>query len=145
MRSRDCSAGTWCATLLAACVLAPWLMAPVRAQSLQLIVDLLTTPQKYWNTTVTVRGHVRAVTPNPPGTSRGSYVFRDSSDSDITVKTSELPAIGKEYTVIATVEQETPEATVPVLREVSRRLGIAAAAPATTEPAAPAVSRTPTS
>lgn len=122
----------------------PSVLAPLHAQSTQLIVDLLTTPQKFWNTTVVVKGHVRTVTPNPPGTSRGTFVFRDSSDSDITVATTELPSVGKEYTLTATVEQETPDATVPVLHEVTRRVGVIAlpaapnAAPKVPKDAAPA-------
>lgn len=129
------------------CILTLWFPSASAAQTPQLIVDLLTTPQKFWNTTVVVKGHVKTVAPNPPGTNRGTFVFRDSSDSDITVVTDELPSIGKEYTIVALVEQEKPDVTVPVLRERSRRVGIVVgAAPASTEsaptpkpmPAAPA-------
>lgn len=114
---------------------APFFAAPMHAQTPQLIVDLLTAPQKHWNTTVVVKGHVRTVAPNPPGTNRGTFVFRDSSDSDIVVATNELPSVGKEYTLTAIVEQETPDATVPVLRELSRRVGVSAAPAASAESA----------
>lgn len=127
-------AGALC--VLAALIAGP-AAAPAHAQSSQLIVDLLTSPQKHWNTTVVVRGHVKTVTPNPPGTNRGTYVFRDSSDCDITVVTNELPSVGKEYTLTATVEQETPDAAVPVLREVGRRVGVTVGAVAASPEAAP--------
>lgn len=124
--------------LTAAFVLVPVLSASVFAQSPQLVIDILTAPQRHWNTTVVVRGHVRGTEPNPPGTNRGTYVFRDSSDADITVVTNELPAVGREFTVTALVEQQTPDAVVPVLREVSRRAGVAPVPPPAAErPAAP--------
>lgn len=141
--------------LVTALVLTPAMAWLVAAQSPQLIVDLLTAPQKHWNTTVVVRGHVKSVTPNPPGTNRGTFIFRDSSDADISVVTSELPSVGKEYTVTAIVRQETPDAAVPVLHEVSRAVGLVTApspsAPVPTtktpaaapRPAAPAVAQAP--
>jgi hypothetical protein len=113
------------------------------AQSPELIVDILTTPNRYWNKVVVIKGHVRSVASNPPGTNRGSYVLRDASDSDLTVLSDALPAPGKEYTVTGTVEQVTPDDTVPCLREMSRRLGIEAM-PAPTRPQAqPAPAPTP--
>ena len=102
---------------------------PARSQSRELIVDILTTPSKYWNRTVVLRGHVRRVTPNPPGTNRGMYLFRDSSDQDLMVETNDLPAQGKEYTVTGRVEQVGPDTLVPVLKETRRSLGIDAPAP----------------
>jgi hypothetical protein len=89
----------------------------------EFIVDLLTAPNKYWNKSVMLKGHVRSVTANPPGTNRGSYVMRDSTDADITVLSDDLPALGKEYTVSGNVEQLNPDQKVPVLREVRRVLG----------------------
>ena len=116
--------------LLAAAAVVALQDTAAAGQQRQLIVDLLTTPQKFWNTTVVVRGHVRSVTANPPGTNRGTYVFRDSSDSDITIATGELPPIGQEFSVTGVVTQETPDATVPFLREVSRSSGATAPPPA---------------
>ena len=89
----------------------------------ELIVDICSTPHKYWNKYVMLKGHVRSVTANPPGTNRGSYVLRDSSDTDITVLTSDLPAQGKDYTVSGNVEQTSPDSKVPVIREFRRTSG----------------------
>lgn len=107
----------------------------VSGQSKELIIDLLTTPNRYWNKTVVLRGHVRSVAANPPGTNRGSFVLRDPSDADIAVITNELPAQGKEYTVTGLVEQSTPGDDVPFIRETSRYLGLEPPAP---KPMAPA-------
>jgi hypothetical protein len=99
---------------------------------------VVASPQKYWNKTITVRGHVRNVMPDPPGTTRGSYVLRDSSDADVTVVTKDLPAPGHEFTVTGRIEQLTPDSVVPVLREVRRRpVGEVAVAPAREAAAAP--------
>ena len=70
------------------------LLAPGAALLAQqdLIVDILTTPNNFWNKPVTLKGHVVRVTPDPPGTSRGRFTFRDQSDRDIEVMTSDLPA-----------------------------------------------------
>jgi hypothetical protein len=108
----------------------------------EFIVDILTTPNKYWNKSVIIKGHVRSVTANPPGTNRGSYVMRDSTDADITVLTTELPAMGKEYTVNGNVEQLTPDDKVPVLREVRRVVGTEA--PLVAPPRRPASQETDT-
>ncbi len=108
-------------TLIAACI-TPWALY-AQTPSPELIVDICTAPNKYWNKYVMLKGHVRSVTPNPPGTNRGSYVLRDSSDQDITVLTSELPAQGKEYTVSGNVEQTSPDSKVPVIREFRRVVG----------------------
>jgi hypothetical protein len=102
--------------------IAPWLLFS-QTPSPELIVDICTTPQRYWNKYVMIKGHVRNVTANPPGTNRGAYVLRDSSDVDITVLTADLPALGKEYAVSGNVEQTSPDSKVPVLREFRRVSG----------------------
>ena len=114
-------------------VLAPWILYAQTA-SPELIVDICNTPNKYWNKYVMVKGHVRSVTPNPPGTNRGSYVLRDSSDADITVLTSDLPAQGKDYTVSGNVEQTSPDSKVPVIREFRRVSGNEPSQPQVTRP-----------
>jgi hypothetical protein len=100
----------------------PWLLY-AQTPSPELIVDICATPHRYWNKYVMLKGHVRTVTANPPGTNRGSYVLRDSSDVDITILTSDLPAQGKEYTVYGNVEQTSPDSKVPVIREFRRASG----------------------
>jgi len=129
--------------------IAPWILF-AQTPSPELIVDLCTTPHKYWNKYVMIKGHVRSVTPNPPGTNRGSYVMRDSSDADITVLTTELPAMGKEYTVSGNVEQVNPDQKVPIIREFRRVSGsepppaaVQPRRPAPTEVAAPVRKREP--
>lgn len=119
----------------------------LHAQTRELIVDILTSPSRYWNRSVTLHGHIRRVTPDPPGTSRGMYLLRDSSDQDLMVYTNDLPSLGKEYTVTGRVEQATPDAMVPVLREARRSLSGAdaprpAPAPAP-QPAQPAAAPPP--
>jgi hypothetical protein len=100
----------------------PWLLY-AQSASPELIVDICTTPHRYWNKYVMIKGHVRSVLADPPGTNRGSYVLRDSSDADIKVLTTDLPAQGKEYTVYGNVEQTAPDAKVPVIREFRRASG----------------------
>jgi hypothetical protein len=92
------------------------------AQSQDLIVDICTTPNKYWNKAVALKGHVVKVTPDPPGTNRGRFTFRDNSDKDIEVSTDDLPAQGKVYIVHGVVEQRKAGDNIPVVREESRRL-----------------------
>jgi hypothetical protein len=108
----------------------------LRAQtaSPELVVDICSTPHKYWNKYVMIKGHIRSVTANPPGTNRGSYVLRDSSDADITVLTTDLPSQGKEYTVSGNVEQTSPDSKVPVIREFRRVLGSEAPQPPAVRP-----------
>src|SRR5271166_3927808 len=103
----------WFPAVLFMAGIAPWLLYAQTA-SPELIVDICSAPHRYWNKYVMIKGHVRSVIANPPGTNRGSYVLRDSSDADITVLTTDLPAQGKEYTVSGNVEQTSPDAKVPV-------------------------------
>jgi hypothetical protein len=113
--------------------MAPWILY-AQTPSPELIVDICNTPHKYWNKYVMIKGHVRSVTANPPGTNRGSYVLRDSSDADITVLTSDLPAQGKDYTVSGNVEQTSPDSKVPVIREFRRGSGSESSQPQVTRP-----------
>lgn len=127
MKKLDAARRGWlcfCAVFFLAGI-APWLLY-AQTPSPELIVDICTTPQRYWNKYVMIKGHVRNVAANPPGTNRGSYVLRDSSDADITVLTTDLPSLGKEYTVSGNVEQTSPDAKVPVIREFRRGAGIEA-------------------
>lgn len=94
----------------------------VPAQSQDLIVDICTTPNKYWNKAVALKGHVIRVTPDPPGANRGLYTLRDQSDRDIEILTDDLPAQGKVYIVHGIAEQRKAGDNVPVVREDSRNL-----------------------
>lgn len=95
-------------------------MAAEAERRIDLIVDVLTAPNKYWNLPVTFKAHVVGVKVDPPGTQRGSYMFRDASDRDIEVQTQDLPAVGTEFFVYGTVVQLTMTTKVPVLREDAR-------------------------
>jgi hypothetical protein len=94
----------------------------VLAQSQDLIVDICTTPNKYWNRAVALKGHVVRVTPDPPGTNRGRYTLRDQSDKDIDIATDDLPAQGKVYIIHGVVEQRKTGDNVPIVHETGRVL-----------------------
>ncbi len=113
------------------------------AQSQDLIVDICTTPNKYWNRQVFLKGHVVKVTPDPPGTNRGRYTLRDQSDKDIEVLTDDLPAMGKVYVVNGIVEQRKAGDNVPVVRESTRTLGQPDSGVAVPEKAQPAAAPAP--
>lgn len=104
------------------------------AQTQDLIVDILTAPNNYWNKPVTLKGHVVRVSPDPPGTSRGRFTFRDQSDRDIEVTTNDLPPQGKVFVVKGVVEQRQPGDVVPIVREMAR---------SETDAAAPIAAATP--
>jgi hypothetical protein len=84
------------------------------------IVDILANPARHWNMTVTLTGQVQAVVANPAGTTRGTYTLLDEScPNPITVRTNDLPPVGKNFLVTGVVIQD-PASTAPVLRELSR-------------------------
>jgi hypothetical protein len=125
-----------------ACVLATALGA--MAQSPDVVLDIVSSPDHYWNRSVTVRGHVRSVTPDPPGTSRGTYVLRDSSGADIAIETRELPAPGKEFSVSGNVVPTTPTSMAPLIKEARRRaVGELPVAPRVVQPPVPLFPATP--
>jgi hypothetical protein len=88
----------------------------------EFIVDIITNPARYWNMTVTIVGDVQAVIANPPGTTRGTYtILDDSCPNTLTVQTRDLPPIGKSFQVTGVVVQDPNQATIPMLREISRQ------------------------
>lgn len=106
--------------LLAAIVL-PLLLAASAAAAQVWIVDILANPARYWNMTVTLVGQVQNVAANPAGTTRGTYTLLDEScPKPITVRTNELPPVGKSYSVTGIIIQDPAEAGAPLLKEVSR-------------------------
>ena len=85
------------------------------------VSDILVNPSRYWNRTVTVVGQVQAVTANPVGTTRGIYtLLDDSGPNPITVRTNDLPPIGKNYAVTGVIIQDPAQANVPVMKELKR-------------------------
>jgi hypothetical protein len=97
------------------------LLVPATAQAQQVwIVDILTNPARNWNRTVTLVGQVQNVVANPPGTTRGTYTLLDDScPTTLTVRTKDLPPVGKTFSVTGVVIQD-PTSTAPILNELSR-------------------------
>jgi hypothetical protein len=85
------------------------------------IVDILGNPARYWNTTVTVVGQVQAVTPNPAGTTRGTFTLLDEScPNPLTIRTNDLPPISRNFKVTGVIIQDPAQANVPIMKELSR-------------------------
>lgn len=99
--------------------------APAAATPATLIVDVLTAPNQFWNKTITLAGHVASVAADPPGTNRGSYLFRDQSDREIEVLTTELPSPGTELVVVGIVRQFSLAQREPLLLETGRGPSVA--------------------
>lgn len=97
------------------------MLLPMPAQAQQVwIIDILTNPARNWNRTVTLVGQVQNVTANPAGTTRGTYTLLDDScPQTLTVRTKDLPPVGKTFSVTGVVIQD-PTSTAPILNEVSR-------------------------
>ena len=109
------------ACLLLAMPLA-WAMPQVPASDDQVwISDILANPSRYWNTTVTVIGQVLDATANPAGTTRGTYtLLDDSTTTPLTIRSRDLPPVGREFAVTGVVVQDPAQANVPLLDELSR-------------------------
>ena len=104
---------------LAVVALLVLLAVPLHAQDVA-VVDILKNPARNWNKTVTLVGQVQTVSANPVGTTRGTYsLLDDSSVEPITVRTDDLPPVGRSYAVTGIVLQD-PASGGPILREVSR-------------------------
>lgn len=107
------------------------------------IADVLASPARYVNRTITVVGQVQATSANPAGTTRGAYALvDDSSTSPIMVSTRDLPPVGKTFTVVGVVTQD-PAWPAAFLREVSRSAapgGAGTVGPISPAPSGPAVS-----
>ena len=85
------------------------------------IVDILANPARHWNMTVTLVGQVQTVTADPVGTTRGTYqLLDDSCPNPIVVKTTDLPPVGKMFSVTGVIIQDPAAAGTPILKEVSR-------------------------
>ena len=102
-------------------ICAPIVLAVAASAEQVWINDILANPARYWNRTVTVIGQVQTVTANPEGTTRGFYtVLDDSCPKPITVRSSELPPLGKSYAVTGVITQDPTAVNVPILKEISR-------------------------
>lgn len=88
------------------------------------VSDILANPARHWNVTVTVVGQVQNVNANPPGTTRGTYtLLDDSSQTALTIRTRDLPPVGREFVVTGVIVQDPGQANVPVMNELSRGAG----------------------
>jgi len=104
---------------LAILALPLFLAVPAQAQQAW-IVDILANPSRYWNRTVTLTGQVQNVNANPAGTTRGTYTLLDEScPNPMTVRTSDLPPVGRTYAVTGVIMQD-PTAGTTFMKELSR-------------------------
>jgi hypothetical protein len=94
--------------------------APAGPATQALIADILGNPPRFWNRSVVVVGDVQSATANPAGTTRGTYtLLDDSSTTPITVRSTDLPPIGRTFSVAGTVIQD-PVSGQPILKETKR-------------------------
>lgn len=85
-----------------------------------LIADIFANPARFWNRSVTLVGDVQSATANPAGTTRGIYtLLDDSSTTPITVRSTDLPPLGRTFSVVGTVTQD-PASGQPILKETKR-------------------------
>ncbi|MCX6555283.1 MAG: FHA domain-containing protein [Candidatus Aminicenantes bacterium] len=86
-----------------------------------LINDILINPARYWNMQVIVVGEVQNVTADPEGTTRGTYTLLDDScPNTITIRTKDLPPVGRAFRVTGTLLPVADRANVPIIRESER-------------------------
>jgi hypothetical protein len=85
------------------------------------INDILINPAHYWNIQVVLVGEVRDVNADPVGTTRGTYtLLDDSGPNPITIRTKDLPPVGRSFRVTGVVLQIPDFGNVPVIKEVER-------------------------
>ena len=85
------------------------------------IVEILANPSRFWNIKVTIVGQVRSVQAVPEGTTRGYYQLLDESGPNtLTVRSADLPPVGRSYSVTGIVVQDPAKPDIPVLKEASR-------------------------
>ncbi len=96
------------------------LSIPAQAKE-EWINDILVNPVRYWNMQVTLVGEVQNVNANPAGTTRGTYTLLDDScPNPITIRTKDLPPVGRAFKVTGVVMQDPANAAVPVIKELER-------------------------
>ena len=96
------------------------LSIPAQAKE-EWINDILVNPVRFWNMQVTIVGEVQNVNADPAGTTRGTYTLLDDScPNTITVRTKDLPPVGRAFSVTGIVLQDPNNATVPLIKELER-------------------------
>ena len=83
-----------------------------------LVSDILQNTENYLNKTVTLEGQVISGEPDPQADG-GAYQLQDESTEELTVRTNELPPIGKVFSVTGTIHQD-PETNEVYMEETSR-------------------------
>jgi len=85
------------------------------------INDILINPARYWNMQVTLIGEVQRVNADPAGTTRGTYTLLDDScPKVISIRTRDLPPVGRAFRVTGIVLQDPNNAAIPVIKELER-------------------------
>jgi hypothetical protein len=85
------------------------------------INDILINPARFWNMQVTLVGEVQNVIADPAGTTRGTYTLLDDScPNPITIRTKDLPPVGRAFNVTGMVLQVPNNANVPLIKELER-------------------------
>ena len=96
------------------------LSIPAQAKE-EWINDILVNPARYWNMQVTMVGEVQNVNADPAGTTRGTYkLLDDSCPNPITIRTKDLPPVGRAFSVTGIVLQDPNNANVPIIKELER-------------------------
>ena len=96
------------------------LSIPAQAKE-EWINDILVNPSRYWNMQITMVGEVQNVNADPAGTTRGTYTLLDDScPNTITIRTKNLPPVGRAFSVTGIVMQDPNNANVPVIKELER-------------------------
>jgi len=104
-----------------ACTLAILVTTQAALAGQEWISDIINNKSRYWNRQVTVTGQVQTTTANPPGTTRGTYtLIDDSGPVTLTVRTKDLPPLGKTYRVTGYIIQDPTNADNPILDEADR-------------------------
>jgi hypothetical protein len=107
--------------VLLAVIVLPIVLAVAAWAAQAWIVEILANPSRFWNMKVTIVGQVRSVQAVPEGTTRGYYqILDESGPNTLTVRSADLPPVGRDYAVTGIVVQDPAKPDIPVLKEASR-------------------------
>ena len=92
--------------------------APLLAQTAVTLKEVMQSPDHYYNQQIKIKGKVLDVN-KEENSSGGTYLLRESKDTEITIESKILPMVGKKYKVTLEILKGEDASTVR-LREVSR-------------------------
>ena len=92
--------------------------APLVAQTAVKLKEVMQAPDHYYDQQIKIKGKVLEVN-KEENSSGGTYLLRDSDDTEVTIESKILPIIGKKYKVTLEVLKGEDSSTVR-LQEVSR-------------------------